>query len=132
MLRGGRFYVAVRVPESLRGILTTGRQTHIRRSLHTSNEAEAIRRHRIAVAEIKALIESARREPDGSRKGKDPAAPDVAAEAARWREHLKAEGIAPARAFDDVAFAETIDKVAGEPLMRSAVRRAKSGLRGDR
>jgi integrase len=115
-LRGGRFYVAVRVPESLRGIVTTGRQTHIRRSLHTSNEAEAIRRHRIAVAEIKALIESARREPDGSRKGKDPAAPDVAADAAWWREHLKAEGIAPARAFDDVAFAETIDKIAGEPL----------------
>jgi integrase len=116
MLRGGRFYVAVRVPESLRGVVTTGRQTHIRRSLHTSNEAEAIRRHRIAVAEIKALIESARRDPDGSRKGKDPAAPEVAADAAWWREHLKAEGIAPARAFDDIAFAETIDKIAGEPL----------------
>jgi hypothetical protein len=116
MLRGGRFYVAVRVPESLRGVVTTGRQTHIRRSLHTSNEAEAIRRHRIAVAEIKALIECARREPDGSRKGKDPAAPDVAADAAWWRDHLKAEGIAPARAFDDIAFSETIDKIAGEPL----------------
>lgn len=116
MLRGGRFYVAVRVPESLRGVVTTGRQTHIRRSLHTNNEAEAIRRHRIAEADIKALIESARREPDGSRKGKDPASPDVAADAAWWREHLKAEGIALADAFQDAAFSETIDKIAGQPL----------------
>lgn len=116
VLRGRRFYAQVRVPESLRGVITNGRQTHLRESLRTSNEAEALRRLPVVVAKLKARIESARREPDGSRKGKDPEAPDVAADAAWWREHLKAQGISPARAFDDVAFAETIDKIAGEPL----------------
>jgi len=116
MLRGGRFYVAVRVPESLRGVVTTGRQTHIRRSLHTSNEAEAIRRHRIAVAEIKALIESARREPDGARKGKDRAAPDVAADAAWWRQHLLERGVRPTEAIHDDAFYASFEKMLGQPV----------------
>jgi len=115
-LRKGRYYVSVRVPESLRGVVTTGRQTHIRRSLHTTNEAEAIRRHPIALAEIKALIEGARRGPDGVRTGQDPSDIDVAADAAWWRDHLHSEGIKPADAMSDAAFSVSIEKVLGREV----------------
>jgi len=93
-----------------------GRQTHLRRSLRTKSEAEAIRRHRIAVAELKAAIEAARREPDGSRKGKDAAAADVAADAAWWRAHLLAKGVTPRDAFGDEEFVETVYAIGGDPV----------------
>lgn len=114
VLRNGRFYVSVRVPESLRGVVTTGRGTHLRRSLKTGHEAEALRRHRHVEAELKAMIERARREPDGTPKGKDGQEPDVAENAAWWRPVLQA-----AADPDDpvhIAFDNEVDKMLGEPI----------------
>lgn len=114
--RGNVFYVQVRVPESLRGVVTAGRATHIRRSLRTSHEAEAIRRHRHVEAEIKSLIETARREPDGSRKGKDTPGPDEAADAAFWREHLMSRGVRPSAAMADELFSIKVEDMLGWPV----------------
>lgn len=115
MLRGGKFYVQVRVPESLRGVVSAGRGTHIRRSLNTGNEAEAIRRHRHVEAEIKKVIEAARREPDGSPKGSDPSSPDIAAQAAWWRPVLKAAA-ADTEDPAHIVFGETVDRMLGAPV----------------
>jgi hypothetical protein len=115
LLRGGKFYVSVRVPESLRGVVTAGRGTHLRRSLKTRNEAEALRRHRHVEAELKARIEAARREPDGARKGKDPKNRTVAEDAAWWREALSGAGVRPVDAFEDLAFSDAVDRMLGEP-----------------
>jgi integrase len=110
--RNGRFYTQVRVPESLRGVVTTGRGTHLRRSLHTANEAEAIRRHPHIEADLKKVIEAARRDPDGTPKGRDASARDVA----WWREHLGEKGIRPADALRDFDFDMTVDRMLGDPI----------------
>lgn len=114
--RGVKFYVQVRVPESLRGVVTAGRGTHIRRSLKTGNEAEALRRHPHAVADIKKVIEMARREPDGTPRGQGRDAPDVATRAAWWRDALSQAGTPPTRAFDDIVFADEVERMLGEPV----------------
>lgn len=113
--RNGRYYASVRVPESLRGVVTQGRQTHIRRSLHTANEAEARRRLPHVVAEIKAEIERARREDDGRRKGEDPQDQNVAAKAAWWRNVLQAAEDDP-EAPAHMVFGDKLDEMRGEPV----------------
>lgn len=115
-LRGTKFYVEVRVPESLRGVVAAGRGTHLRRSLRTSNEAEALRRYRLVVADLKAVVENARREPDGARKGEDPSVPDVAENAAWWRAHLMSRGVVLPRAMRDEAFSMKVEELRGDPI----------------
>jgi integrase len=78
----GTWYARVTVPRTL--VKYVG-QTHIRRSLKTTDRAEANRRKHAVVGEIKAELERLRRAPeDDKRRGIS------FAEAEAWREQLKA------------------------------------------
>jgi integrase len=116
MQRGTKFYASVRIPESLRGVVTGGRQTHIRRSLKTTKEAEALRRFPLVLAEIKAQLETARRDASGALIVRSPPKPSIDQDAAWWREHLRSEGIDPADAMRDDAFSETVWGMLGDPV----------------
>lgn len=116
MQRGSKFYVSVRVPESLRGVVTGGRQTHIRRSLKTTKEAEALRRFPLVLAEIKGQLEAARRDESGALKGRTPPKPTIDQEAAWWRERLISVGVDPAAAMSDDGFNRHVYDVLGEPI----------------
>jgi integrase len=114
--RGTKFYASVRVPESLRGVVTKGRGTHLRRSLKTSKETEALRRFPIVVAELHTAIELARRDADGTLKAKSTRAPTVDEDAAWWRDQFRAAGLDPAEALRDPVFSDKVDRLLGEPV----------------
>lgn len=109
----GKLYARVRIPPSagLQG-------THKERSLRTADMAEAKRRLPHVVAELKADIEAARRDPSGAVKGGSRMTPDE--EAAWWRDRLRAEALAPPSDpnvySEREAFTERLHEIAGEPM----------------
>ena len=105
ILRGSVFYAELR---HTGGPGLSG--THLRKSLKTRSRADALRRLPAVLAELRAKIESARRDVDGNRHGRRKT---PAAEAEYWRQRLRETGYDPASPFDSVEFETHVDDLRG-------------------